>query len=71
MAEVKCVGRGGKTWGECINKNDKKLLGLQPEWTVFRDMWRDSIWNKRLTIASVEEKDDFKINDDDEFFQAR
>ena len=38
-----------KTWGECV-RDDMKLLGLQPEWAVFRDMWRDLIWSKRLTL---------------------
>ena len=36
---VRCVSRGRKTWGGCV-KDDIKLLGLQPEWTIFRDMWR-------------------------------
>ena len=43
VVEVTCVGRGRKTWGECV-KDDMKLLGLQP------DMWRDLIWGKRLTL---------------------
>ena len=42
VAGVRCVGRSRKTWGECV-KDDMKLLGLQPEWAVFRDVWRDSI----------------------------
>ena len=43
---MNCVGRGRKTLEEsheCV-KDDMKLLGLQPEWTIFRDMWRDLIW---------------------------
>ena len=24
-------------------KDDMKLLGLQPEWAMFRNMWRDFI----------------------------
>ena len=24
--------------------DDMKVLGLQPEWAVFRDVWRDFIW---------------------------
>ena len=36
--------------GEYVS-DDRKLLGLQPEWTLFRDMWRDFIWGKRLTLA--------------------
>jgi hypothetical protein len=43
MAGVKCRGRGRKTWRECVNDN-MKLIGLQPEWTISRDMWRDFIW---------------------------
>ena len=30
VAGVRCVGRGRKTWGECV-KDDMRLLGLQPE----------------------------------------
>ena len=30
-------GRGRKTWRKRVN-DDMKLLGLQPEWAVFRDM---------------------------------
>ena len=41
-AGVRCVARGRRTWGECV-KYDMKLLGLQPEWAVFRDVWRDFI----------------------------
>ena len=37
VAGVRCVGRGRKTWGECL-KDGMKLLGLQPEWAVFRDV---------------------------------
>ena len=44
-------GRGRKTWEQCV-KDDMKLLGLHPEWTIFRDMWRDLIWGKRLTFVS-------------------
>ena len=32
------AGRRGK-----YVKNDMKLLVLQPEWAMFRDMWRDLI----------------------------
>ena len=24
--------------------DDMKVLGSQPKWEVFRDMWRDFIW---------------------------
>ena len=37
---VKSVGKGGKTRGECV-KEHMKLLGLQPEWAIFMDIWRD------------------------------
>ena len=32
-------------------KDDMELLGLHPEWAIFRDMWRDLICGKRLTLA--------------------
>ena len=32
----------GAESGEWV-KNDMNSLGLQPEWAVFRDMWRDFI----------------------------
>ena len=35
-------GRSRKTWEQCV-RDDMKLLGLHPEWAVFRDMWRDLI----------------------------
>ena len=31
--------------------HDMKLLGLHPELAIFKDMWRDLIWGKRLTLA--------------------
>ena len=43
-------GRSRKTWEQCV-RDDMKLLGLNPEWAIFRDMWRDLIWGKRLTLA--------------------
>ena len=36
---MRCKGRNMKTWRECVD-DDMKVLGLQPEWAVFRDMWR-------------------------------
>ena len=39
----RCKGRNRKTWKECVEKNIK-VLGLHPEWAVFRDVWRDLIW---------------------------
>ena len=43
-------GRSRKTWEQCV-RDDMKLLSLHPEWAVFRDMWRDLIWGKRVTLA--------------------
>ena len=45
-------GQGGsrKTWERCV-KDDMELLGLHSEWAIFRDVWRDLIWGKRLTLA--------------------
>ena len=43
-------GRSRKTWEQCV-RDDMRLPGLHPEWAVFRDMWRDLIWGKRLTLA--------------------
>ena len=37
-------GRKRKT-KECVD-NDMEVLGLHPEWAVFRDVWRDFIWAK-------------------------
>ena len=42
VALVRCASRGRKTWYECV-KDDMKVLGLHPEWAVFRDMWRGFI----------------------------
>ena len=42
VAGARCKGRKRKTWTECVN-NDMKVLGLHPEWAVFRDMWRGFI----------------------------
>ena len=43
-------GRSRKTWEQCV-WDEMKLLGLHSEWAIFRDMWRDLIWGKRLTLA--------------------
>ena len=43
MAEARCKGRKRKTWKESVD-DDMKVLGLHPEWVVFRDVWRDFIW---------------------------
>ena len=42
VAEVRCAGKRRNTWYECV-KDDMKVLGLHPEWAVFRDMWRGFI----------------------------
>ena len=34
-------------------KNDLELFGLQPEWDIFKDMGRDFIWGKPLTLAGA------------------
>ena len=39
VAVVRCEGRNRKTWNECV-EDDVKAIGLHPEWTVFRDVWR-------------------------------
>ena len=44
VAGVRHAGRGRKTWRECVEDMDK--LGLQSEWVVFRDVWRDLISGK-------------------------
>ena len=41
VAWVRSADRGRKTWRKFV-KDNMKLLGLQPEWAVFRDIWRDS-----------------------------
>ena len=43
VAGARCKRRNRKTWKECVD-NDMKVLGLHPEWAVFRDVWRDFIW---------------------------
>ena len=52
---MRCAGRGRKTWRECV-KDGTDELGLNPEWAVFRDMWRGLI---------AEEMDVLEINDDE------
>ena len=34
---MRCRGRNRKTWRECVEDN-MEVLGLHPEWVVFRDM---------------------------------
>ena len=60
-------GRSRKTWEQCqCMRDDMKLLGLHSEWVIFKDMWRDLIWGKRLTLAKHGKRDVFKIDDDDD-----
>ena len=40
------------------------MTGFQPEWEIFRDMWRDFISGERLTPAEHGRNNVFKINDD-------
>ena len=50
VVRVKCVGRGGKTWGKCIS-DDMELLDVHSEWTIFRNVCRNLICGKRHTVA--------------------
>ena len=50
VAGVRCVGRGRKTWRECV-RDDMEELGLHPEWVVFRICGGTSYREKRLTLA--------------------
>ena len=50
VAGVKCRGRNKTIYRECMT-DDMKLLGLQPEWVIFRDMWRDFKLGQHLTLA--------------------
>ena len=34
-------------------KDDMKFIGLQSQWAIFRDMWRDFILDKHLTLAEL------------------
>ena len=45
VAGVRCVGKSGKTWGECV-KDDMDDLGLHSKWVVFRDVWRSFVSRK-------------------------
>ena len=48
-------GRGRKTWKECVVK-DMKDLGLRREDAQDRVKWRNGIWGKRPTRASMEKR---------------
>ena len=41
VAGARCKGRKRKTWRKCV-EDDMEVLGLQPEWAVFRDVWGTS-----------------------------
>ena len=43
VAGVRFKERNRKSWNECVD-DDMKVLGLHPEWAIFRDVWRDFIW---------------------------
>ena len=43
-------GVGAGVGRQCV-RDDIKLLGLHCGWAIFRDMWRNLIWGKRLTLA--------------------
>ena len=45
VAGVRCKGMNRKIWRECV-KDGVEVHGLQPEWALFRDMWKewDFIW---------------------------
>ena len=45
--------------------NSKQIHAIQCN-SIYRDMWRDLIWGKRLTLALRGKRDVFKINDDDD-----
>ena len=64
---MKCVGRGRMTWGEGV-KDDMKLLGLQPKWAIFRDMWTVERLDmeQSLTLVQRGRRGSFQINDDDD-----
>ena len=42
---MKCVSR--EIWEECM-KDDMKWVGLQPEWVLYSDLWRDLMLGKGL-----------------------
>ena len=59
VAGVRGVGRGRKTWRECV-KEDADELGLHLEWAVFRDVWRGLISGQCLTLAECGRNGRFK-----------
>ena len=65
VAGVRCAGRGRKIGCECV-KDDMKVLGLHPEWAVFRICGGVSFQKERLTLAERGKMDALKINVDDD-----
>ena len=66
---MRCRERNRKTWRECV-KDDMKVLGLQPELAVFKDMWApygQTSNSSCLTLARFGRNGHFdilKINDE-------
>ena len=40
-------GQRQEDLGKCV-KDDMKWLGLQPEWAIFRDVWRNFIHGAKV-----------------------
>ena len=38
------------TFGEYVNQV-MDLLSLRQDWALNRDLWKDSIWGKHITLA--------------------
>ena len=58
---------GARRLGECV-KDDTKVLGLQLEWAIFRDVWRDFIDGQTSNPSlawKLEHIDVLKINGDE------
>ena len=61
------VGRGKKTWIECI-VSDMKSFGLRREDAQDREIWKGKIAGNRLTrtCADIYQTDVLKLNVDDD-----
>ena len=59
LVREKSSGGSRKTWKECV-KDDMDELGLQPEWAVFRDMWRGFISGQTSDPSRLWKKYKFK-----------
>ena len=44
-------GRSRKTWEQCVRDDHEVCLVCIPSGLFSKDMWRDLIWGKRLTLA--------------------